>query len=108
MPVFKVPAMDEVTTKTELMNWVKAWRKFFADVDRQLATDAGMLRAMLKAQDAKQGTKAAAACVRPLLWAATVLYSVRRAFTLTGTRIHQNYAPENKPRPKRTEINWDA
>lgn len=107
MPTFKAPSMDEVTTKTDLINWVRAWRAMLRDIDRQLATDAGMLRAMLKAQDQKQGTRAAASCVRPLVWAATILYSVRRAFTLAGTRIYNNYAPENRPRPKRTEIDWD-
>lgn len=104
-----LPEMDAVTTRSDLMNYFKALRVAFGDIDRHLATDFGMLRAMLKAQDERQGTRTAAACVRPLLWVVTVLYTTRRAITLGAQRIHLNYAPENRARPKqsRTHINWD-
>ncbi len=108
MAVIRLPDMDAVTTRTDLMNYFKALRKAFGDIDRHLATDAGMLRAMLKAQDQHQGSKAAASCVRPLLWVVTVLYTTRRAITLTAQRIHLNYAPENRRRPRGSRtVDWD-
>lgn len=109
MAVIKLPDMDAVTTRTDLMNYFKALRRAMSEVNRHLATDAGMLRAMLKAQDEKYGIKAGAACVRPMLWVAMILYSTRRALTLAANRIHLNYAPENRnaPRSRRTSIDMD-
>lgn len=108
MPVYRVPDMDSVTTKTELMNYFKAWRTFWRALTRDVATDAGMLRAMLKGQDERQGTKAAAACVRPLVWvAASATYAIMRAYSLTAQRVHNNFGPQVKPKPRRGQIDWD-
>lgn len=107
MPRIDFPDMDEVTTRTDLMNYFKKLRKAFGDLDRHLATDAGMLRAILKAQDERQGTRTAAACVRPLLWVITVLYTTRKSIALTAQRVNLNYNPENRGRARRRTVDWD-
>lgn len=100
MPQIRFPDLDDVTTRTELMAYLTAKRKAFADLDRHLITEAGILRAWLKAEDERLGTNAARSSVRPLLWAAVTLLSVRKAITLTAKRIHLNYAPENRRRAR--------
>jgi hypothetical protein len=108
MAKYEMPDMDSVITKTELMEYFRALKRFFGDVARHLATDVGQLKSILKAQDRRQGTTAAAYCIRPLLWVgATFSYGVQRAVAATAQRIYNNYSPNNKPRPKRDEIDWD-
>lgn len=107
MAVIKLPDMDAVTTKTDIVNYFKALLRAFSDIVRHLAMDAGMLKAMLKARDERQNTKFASITVRPMLWAIMALYTVQKGIKLCGSRVYTNYGSQIAKRSP-GHIDWDS